>query len=388
MPVACALKRPRIDMPESREPPPLTQISPVTVEYRGRPLVYFGGSDYFRLAWHPRVRAAVARSARRDGHNVAASRLTTGNHPLHLELERELARFLGFPSAVLVPGGYLAPMVAVQALASQYSHVILDASAHGCLRDAAAISGLPVITFSRTDSGALTRATRSRARGFRPLILTDGLSPFDGSITPLREYLTALPDSALLLVDDAHGAGTLGVRGRGSLEHLGISDPRVLLTVTLSKALGAYGGAVLGPAWLREQVVRESRLYGGSTPLPPPLAAAGLAALELLGSFGPALRAKLRQNTRLVRERLADAGLAVRELPGPVFSFAPVGAECQTRLRRGLLAAGIYPNFIRYASGPADRYFRFAISTAHTKRQLITLADTLAKFLAPGSSGD
>lgn len=369
-------------MPESLESPPLTQLDPVTVEYRGRPLVYYGGSDYFRLGWDPRVRAVVIRTARQHGHNVAASRLTTGNHPLYLELERALGRFLGFPAAILVPGGYLAPMVAVQALASRCSHVILDTKAHGCLRDAAAICGLPVLTFTRADPSDLARVAGAGGRDFRPLMLTEGLSPFDGSVAPLGDYLRALPKDALLLVDDAHGAGTLGTRGRGSLEHLGIDDPRVILTVTLSKALGAYGGAVLGPGWLRAAVVGHSLMYGGSTPLPPPLAAAALAALERLRQDGVAMRSKLQHNVRVVRERLAGAGLATGEAPGPVFSFAPAGATGQARLKRGLLAAGIYPNYIRYASGPAARYFRFAISTAHTKRQLAKLGDTLVKFLS------
>lgn len=362
------------------EPPALVQVSPTHVEFRNRQLLYFGGSDYFRLSWHPRVRATVTRSVREIGLSVASSRMVTGNHPVYLRLEGELAKFFRFPSAVLVSGGYSGPLVAAQALEGLVTHVLVDARAHGCLKDAAAILGVHPVSFQHDDPGALGAAIRRCGRQSRVAVFTEGLSAHEGTIAPLREYLELLPANGVLLVDDAHGTGILGTRGRGSLEHLGLRDSRIILATTLSKALGCYGGAVLGPRWLRERVLRQSRIYGSSTALPLPLAAAGIVALDLIDQDGAALRARLRENTRIVKEAFRASHPDWLNRPGPMFAVAPAAVAAQESLRRRLLRAGIYPALIRYASGPADRFFRFAISTAHTHAQLVELRDLLLKF--------
>src|SRR5439155_17340644 len=100
------------------------------------------------------------------------------------------------------------------------------------------------------------------------ILLTDGMFSHDGSAAPLAEYLTILPKDALILVDDAHGAGVLGKSGQGALEHAGVSRRRIIQTITLSKAFGIYGGAILGTARLREKIFCRSRMFIGSTPLP------------------------------------------------------------------------------------------------------------------------
>src|SRR4051812_48816423 len=121
------------------EPEPLQQIDRTYVRFRGRKLSYFSGCDYFRLASHPRVIAAVEAGLSQYGLNVAASRMTSGNHRLYLDLEAELARFFGAESAVLVPSGYLADLVAAQALAGEFSHALIDEAAHAALVDASTI---------------------------------------------------------------------------------------------------------------------------------------------------------------------------------------------------------------------------------------------------------
>ncbi|MCI0622595.1 MAG: pyridoxal phosphate-dependent aminotransferase family protein, partial [Acidobacteria bacterium] len=366
------------------EPPQLVQVSPTQVEYQGQLLRYFGGSDYFRFSWHPRIRRAVSQSLRELGLSVASSRMVTGNHPIYLRLESELAKFFRFPSAVLVSGGYSGPLVAAQALEGLVTHVLVDARAHGCLKDAAALLGMRPMSFQHDDPDALGAAIRRCGRQSRVAVFTDGLSAHEGTIAPLREYLEHLPENGLLLVDDAHGTGTLGRRGNGSLEHLRLRDSRIILATTLSKALGCYGGAVLGPRWLRERVLRQSRIYGSSTALPLPLAAASIVALEMIHQDGAALRARLCENARIVKEAFRDSHPDWLNRPGPMFAVAPATVAAQESLRRMLLGAGIYPALIRYASGPADRFFRFAISTAHTRAPLAALRDLLLKFQQAG----
>ena len=153
------------------------------------------------------------------------------------------------------------------------------------------------------------------------MVLTDGMFSGDGSAAPLAEYLKILPKDALILVDDAHGAGVLGRTGKGAVEHAGVSRRRVIQTVTLSKAFGAYGGAILGTAKLRQRILDRSRMFVGSTPLPLPLANAALAGVRILQadkSLRPQAAAQrgsredglARRRTAAGRNARADCALA------------------------------------------------------------------------------
>src|SRR5262249_44347191 len=142
--------------------------------------------------------------------------------------------------------------------------------AHSSLVDAAELLGCSVVRFPHRDARAVAVAARHCGRGARLLLLTDGLFAHSGEVAPLGDYLQLLPRSAWLLVDDAHGAGLLGRRGRGTIEHLGVEPRRVIQTITMSKAFGAYGGAVLGPDGVARNIIGRSRLFAGHTPLPLP----------------------------------------------------------------------------------------------------------------------
>jgi 7-keto-8-aminopelargonate synthetase-like enzyme len=195
-------------------------------------------------------------------------------------------------------------------------------------------------------------------------------------VAPLKAYLKVLPRDAQILVDDAHGAGVLGATGKGTLEHEGVGRQRIIQCVTLSKAFGVYGGAVLGTRALRERILTGSRAFIGCTPLPPSLANAALASVTIL-SRGAKLRARMGRNATYVKDALRRAGLAIPELPGPIIAIHP-SSEAETRaLRRRLLAAGIYPPFMKYA-GAEKGFFRFVISSEHTRAQLDGLVRTLA----------
>jgi len=213
--------------------------------------------------------AAVTAGLRRYGLNVAASRVTSGNHALYLQLEKKLARFFRMPAALLVSSGYAANLTVAQGLARQFSHALIDAAAHPSLQDAAVALECPVMTFSHRSVSGLAAALERCGTECKPIVLTDGLFARDGTVAPLREYLSTLPAQGMLLVDDAHGAGVLGNSGRGSLEHCGAHEgQRVIQTITLSKAFGTYGGAILASRPLRQRLATKSRLFAGSTPLP------------------------------------------------------------------------------------------------------------------------
>jgi 7-keto-8-aminopelargonate synthetase-like enzyme len=310
------------------------------------------------------------------GLNVAASRLTTGNHRLYELLEKKLAKFFRVECALLASNGYLPNLMVAQALAGEFSHALIDERAHGSLVDAAQFLDCPIVKFKHRDADDLARHVQRLGKHSCLLVLTDGMFSHDGSIAPLHAYLDALPANAVLLVDDAHGAGVLGKHGRGTMEHLGIATKRIIQTITLSKAFGVYGGAVLGMTALRKKIIVRSRVAVGNTPLPLPLASAALKSLEILKTDRK-LRQRLTDNTQYVKSALRQAGIAVEETPSPIVAIIPRRAADVTRLKQQLLAHKIFPSFIRYPGGPKNGYFRFTISSEHSRTQLDDLVNAL-----------
>ena len=361
---------------------PLQQIDRTHVLHQGHKLIYFAGCDYFRLASHPEILRAVHTSLDELGLNVAASRKTTGNHFIYGELENSIARFFGTESALLVSNGYATNLAVAQALAGEFIHALVDERAHGSLLDAASALGCPVVLFPHRDANAAEkiaqRILHRRPAKSKLLLITDGLFSHSGETAPLDEYLRRLPSNVTLLVDDAHGAGILGKQGRGTAEYLGLKpDSRLIQTITLSKAFGTYGGAILGPTALRRKIIKRSRLFVGNTPLPLPLAAGGLAALQLVGA-NPKLRRRLHFNSSYVKAALREAGFPINDGPGPIIPIHPRHSQKVALLKGRLLSAGIHPPYINYLGGPRDGYFRFVISSEHTAADLDTLVGALA----------
>jgi 7-keto-8-aminopelargonate synthetase-like enzyme len=366
-------------------PPPLQQIGRKYVSYSGKRYSYFGGCDYFRLASHPNVLRAVREGLATFGLNVSASRATTGNHRLYVRLEIELARYFDVETALLVPSGYITNLAVAQTLAGRFSHALLDARAHSSLADAAQFLDCPIVKFQHRDVEDLGRVLQRLGSGVRPILLTEGMFSHDGSVAPLKAYFKRLPKDSLILLDDAHGAGVLGKTGKGTAEFAEVGRRRIVQTVTLSKAFGAYGGAILAARQLREEIIARSRLFTGSTPLPLPLASAALEAVDIL-SHGSRLRARLQRNASRLKSALSEAGFAELPTPGPVVSLVPRDGREAQLLKNSLLRRRILPPFIQYPGGPASGYFRFAISSEHTGRQLDQLVRALTEERGRGNA--
>jgi 7-keto-8-aminopelargonate synthetase-like enzyme len=311
------------------------------------------------------------------GLNVAASRITTGHHKIYEILEKELARFFGAEDALLVPNGYLAGIIVAQALRENFSHVVLDERAHPALLDAAEQLGCPTMKFKHCDVNDFARVMQRCGRHSRPIVLTDGMFSQDGSVAPLKAYLKCVPRAGLMLVDDAHGAGVLGAKGQGTLEFEGVGRGRIIQCITLSKAFGVFGGAILGTRALREMIFERSRVFVGSTPLPLPLANAALRSLKILKARGKSLRGKLNQNVNYVKTTLRKAGIEFPETPGPIISLPAKSASETQALKKRLLEAGILPPFIKYPGGAPEGNFRFVISSDHRPAQLDKLINVL-----------
>lgn len=360
------------------EPDPLQQVNRTYVRFKGRTLSYFAGCDYFRLSSHPQVLRALSLAANKYGLNVAASRLTTGNHMLYGRLEKALAAFFEAETAFLVPTGYLTNLVVAQALSRSFSHVLLDERSHPALLDAATFFECPVLRFKHREPPDARLAAERCGPGAKLILLTDGLFSHDGSVAPLKEYRRLLPRDTVFLVDDAHGAGVVGQKGRGTPELAGVSRDRLIQTITLSKALGSYGGAILGTDRLRQKVIERSRIFVGSTPLPLPLVNAARQALAILRRDRGKLQRQLVENAEFVKSRVRAAGWSVPDHPGPIVSLIPENAQAAKTLKRALLSAGVFPSFIKYPGGAKEGYFRFVISSEHTPRQLRSLIQALA----------
>ncbi len=355
---------------------PLQQVDRTYVIWKNRRLSYFAGCDYFRLASHPAVIASVKQGLAQYGLNVAASRLTTGHHALYTRTESALAAFFGAPAALLVGNGYATNLIAAQGLGDDFSHVLIDARAHASLRDSTRFFHCPIVEFKHRNPSDLARRLRGKSK---PLLLTDGVFSHNGEIAPLREYLKRLPRSGMILLDDAHSAGVLGAGGRGTAEYAGVPRRRIVQTVTLSKAFGVYGGAILCQRAARDKIVAGSRMFAGNTPLPLPLANAVLTSIGLLRS-DQGLRCRLSRNVNQVKSALRAGGMAVPETPAPIIAVIPRNPSEIEALRKRLLARNVFPSFIRYPGAPEGGYFRFVISSEHTREQLDVLTASLVGF--------
>jgi 7-keto-8-aminopelargonate synthetase-like enzyme len=346
---------------------------------RRRKLTCFAGCDYFRLASHPDVIRAVAVGLKKYGLNVAASRITTGNHALYRELESALARFFAAPAALLVSNGYASNSVVAQTLRHHFSHVLIDAAAHVSLRDASHFFECPILEYKNCDPADLSRVLTGTGRPIKPILLTDGVFTHEVKVAPLAEYLRLLDILApqgMILLDDAHGAGVIGETGRGTREYAGVSDKRIIQTVTLSKGFGVYGGALLCSRALRARIIAGSAMFAGSTPLPLPLAYAALTAIRLLRE-DRSFRLRLNRNVQYVKTALRAAGIPAPPTPVPVIAVVPRDLAQERAIRRHLMARRIFPSFVQYPGGPAGGYFRFVISSEHTRRQLDDLLAAL-----------
>lgn len=361
-----------------RESEPLQQANRTFVQHRGKILSYFGGCDYFRLASHPAVHQAIRDGLKTYGLNVSASRLTSGNHVLFQQLERSLCQFFNADAALLTSGGYATNLILAQTLAGQFSHALLDERAHVSLQDAAQLLNCPVLKFKHRDAEDLSKSLQRCGKNAKPIVLTDGMFSHSGAVAPLKSYLKILPKDGLLVVDDAHGGGTVGRTGKGAVEVENVPRMRVVQNVTLSKSFGVYGGAILCSRNLREKIVRSSRMFGGTTPLPLPLAAGALKAIQILRT-DTSLRTRLVRNANHVKTELRKIGIALPDEPGPIVSIVPANSTATARINRSLLKQKILPPFVKYPGGPAAGYFRFVISSEHTRAQLDALVHALTE---------
>ncbi|MEU5289986.1 8-amino-7-oxononanoate synthase [Streptomyces umbrinus] len=315
------------------------------------PLLDLAGNDYLGLARHPEVTEAAASAARTWGAGATGSRLVSGSTELHAELERELAEFCGFESALVFSSGYAANLAAVTALAPHGSLVVSDAGNHASLIDGCRLARGTTQVVAHADPDAVRKALGTHAGV--AVVVSDTVFSVDGDAAPLTGLATACREyGAALLVDDAHGLGVLGDGGRGAPHAVGLAGaPDVVTTVTLSKSLGSQGGAVLGPAHVIDHLVNAARTFIFDTGLAPAVAGAALAALRLLRRE-PERATRARAVATTLHERLTAEGLEAVRPDAAVVSVRASSPERAVRWAADCREAGLAVGCFRPPSVP------------------------------------
>src|ERR1700730_1499432 len=355
----------------------------VMVERGGRQLISFSCNDYLGLSCHKALADAARDATEKFGVGAGASRLVTGNHPRYDELEGRLARLKGTTAACVFGSGYLANLGIVPALVGGGDLVAIDELAHACLWAGARLSGATVLPFPHNDvSGLRVLLGERRSHHDKAMILTDGVFSMDGDLAPLDELGTLARDfDAWLMADDAHGVGVIG-NGRGSTFAAGKPADVPLQMGTLSKAIGAYGGYLCASEPVIELIKNRARTLVYSTGLPPAMAAAAIAALDLIARDPDHAALPLRKAKAFARR----AGLAEAASPlGPGRVGAAKDALAAARIleAEGFLAVPIRPPTV--PAGTAR--LRLAFPARHEDSDITRLADLIRTRVGGNRAG-
>jgi 8-amino-7-oxononanoate synthase len=345
----------------------------------GTPLLAFCSNDYLGLANHPEVIDAWRAGAERWGVGGGASHLVIGHSSPHHELELALAEFTGRPRALLFTTGYLANLGALTALVGQGDSVLQDRLNHASLLDGGLLSGARFSRYLHNDADSLGKRL-AKATG-NALVVTDGVFSMDGDIADLPALAAqAQARGAWLMVDDAHGFGTLGRHGGGVVEHFGLDMGQVpVLVGTLGKAFGTAGAFVAGSEELIECLIQFARPYIYTTSQPPALACATLRSLQLLRDEHWR-REHLAALIRQFRQGAEQIGLHLMDSFTPIQPILIGDAARAMRLSAMLRERGLMVTAIRPPTVPAgSARLRVTLTAAHSAAQVQLLLNALAE---------
>jgi 8-amino-7-oxononanoate synthase len=356
----------------------------VEVTIDGRRCVSFCSNDYLGLANHPDVVAAFHRGLDRYGAGSGAAHLVSGHGRAHHALEEQLADFTRRPRALLFSTGYMANLGVLAALLGRGDTVLEDRLNHASLLDGARLCGARLLRYRHADVQDLADRLASVTGGER-LVASDGVFSMDGDCAPLADIAASCAQhGAWCMVDDAHGLGVLGPGGRGSVAAAGLAPAQVpILMGTLGKAFGTFGAFVAGSEELVETLIQQARTYIYTTATPPALAAATLAALQLVRS-GDERRANLQERVRQFRTGAAQLGLRLMDSTTPIQPWLVGDAARAVQLSSALRARDILVTAIRPPTVPdGSARLRITFSAAHTERHVELLLDALEQVTGP-----
>ncbi len=344
----------------------------------GRELLCFCSNNYLGLANHPDLIEAAKNALERWGVGAGASRLISGHTAEHEELEAELAAFERAEAALVFPTGYMANLGVISALVGKGDLVVGDKLNHASLIDGCRLSGARFRVYPHGRLDQLDRLLAGVPHR-RALVVTDTVFSMDGDVARLRDIAEiAERRGAMVMIDEAHATGVLGPQGRGAAAAQDV-EGRVLARVgTLSKALGALGGFVVGSKQLIDYLCNRARSFIYTTAPPPAVCAAARAGLRLAAESDDR-RARLWRHTRRVLERAARLGLDTGASETPIIPIIVGDAERAVRFSRGLLERGVLAPAIRPPTVPNHTArIRLSLSAAHTDEDIDRLLAALA----------
>ena len=349
-------------------------------------ILSFASNDYLSLATHPKVCAAAKSAIDQLGTGSGSSPLVCGHTLRHDELERDLANFKQSESALVFSSGYQSALAVLVALAGTQETIILDRLAHASLLDGAHLSGARVRIFKHNNLTDLSRLLE-REKSRRCIVVVESLYSMDGDLAPLQEIMSLVETAgALLLVDEAHATGVLGISGRGALEsptmRHGSLPGAVIAMGTLSKALGSQGGFICASKMITDTIVHAGRAYLFSTALAPACAAAAREALKLIDSE-PERRRHLMALSQKLRQDLKMLHLEIPDSIGPIIPVIVGNEALATRWSDELLKMQIYVPAIRYPTvRKGSARLRISLNAGHTEDNCQTLLNGLQSVSA------
>jgi len=347
----------------------------------GREVINLASNNYLGLADHPKLVEAAIAATKKYGAGSGAVRTISGTMSIHMELERKIAQFKHTEACVVFQSGFAANAGTVSAILTPEDHIISDALNHASIIDGCRLSRAKIHVFAHRDTAAAGKILDdlTGASG-RKLLITDGVFSMDGDIGPLPALVEiAESHGAIMMIDDAHSSGVLGRNGRGTVDYFGL-DGRVDIQVgTLSKAIGVLGGYVCGSRDLIEFLYHRARPFLFSTSHPPGVAAACLAAFEILESE-PERIEKLWDNTRYFKAALKNAGFNTGESETPITPILVGEAKMAHAFSAALFENGLFATGIGFPTVPEGKArVRTIVTATHTREMLDRAAEILTR---------
>ena len=320
------------------------------VKINDKEVILLCSNNYLGLANHPKIKEAAIKAIEKHGFGSSASRLVSGNMEPHKELEQRLAIFKGTEAALVFNSGYHANIGIISALVGRGDVIFSDKFNHASIIDGCLLSKAELKRYPHKDMNALENLLKKYSELRTPnskLIITDGIFSMDGDITPLQD-ISELADNydCMLMVDDAHATGVLGVHGKGTLEHFGIDNPNIIQMGTLSKGLGCFGAYAAGSKKLIDYLINKARSFIYTTSLPPSVCAASIAAIDIIENE-PQIRQNLWDRVKFFRNSLKSTDIDIMNSETQIIPILVGEADKAVKISKDLLDKGIFVQAIR-----------------------------------------
>lgn len=337
----------------------------------GKRTIMLGSNNYLGLTSDPRVKRAAEEAVKIFGSGCSGSRFLNGTLTMHIELERRLAAFVNKESALTFSTGFQTNLGAISAIAGRNDYILCDRSNHASIIDGCRLSFAKLVKFKHNDMADLERLLRDIPDSAGRLIVVDGVFSMEGDIANLPEIVKlAKKYEARILVDDAHGFGVMGERGRGTAEYFGLENEVDIIMSTFSKSLASLGGFIAASEDVIHYIKHVSRPFIFSASIPPANLGAAMEALNIIEREPERIK-KLWENAEFMKKGFKTLGLSVGNSQTPVVPVMTYEDYTTFRIARDLLDEGVYVNpVISPAVKPGHALLRTSYTATHTKEQL------------------